>query len=289
MTRPCLPPDPNTRRPSFTVPPKACDSHVHIFGDADRFPLSPNRSFTPPPAPVSALLGMLDALGVERGVVVHSSAYGTDTRASEEAVRAAPQRLRGVAVTDASTPVERLRQLDAAGFSGTRLSTVVKGTASFDQLEAIAANVRPFGWHVAVHVGQSVELVSLKQRLLDIGNTIVIDHIGRVRADEGVQSPGYQALLELLDTGRCWVKISALHRTSSQAYPWRDMQPLVDGIVRARPDRIVWGTDWPHVNQYGDDMQNDGDLFDAFAQWVPDEAMRQRILVDNPAELYRFN
>lgn len=231
---------------------------------------------------------MLDTLGVERGVVVHSSAYGTDTRASEEAVRSAPQRLRGVAVTDAWTPAEHLRQLDAAGFCGTRLSTVVKGTASFDQLEAIAANVRPLDWHVAVHVGQSVELVALKQRLLAIGNTIVIDHIGRVRADEGVQSAGYQALLELLETGRCWVKISALHRTSSQGYPWRDMQPLVDGIMLARPDRIVWGTDWPHVNQYGDDMQNDGDLLDAFAQWVPDEALRHRILVDNPAVLYRF-
>ncbi len=287
MTRPCLPPDPLTRTPAYTPPAHACDAHVHVFDNYARYPLSPNRSFTPPEAPVSSLIGMLDVLGIERGVVVHSSAYGTDTRVSEAAVRAHPDRLRGVAVTDATTSQADLRRLDDAGFCGTRLSTVVKGTASFDSLEAIAANVRPFDWHIAVHVGQSAELAALKTRLLDLGNTIVIDHVGRVRADEGVQSPGYQALLEMLDTGRCWVKVSALHRTSSQDQPWDDMKPLVDGIVRARPDRIVWGTDWPHVNQY-DDMQNDGDLLDAFAGWVPDDALRKQILVDNPAVLYRF-
>lgn len=287
MTRPCLPPDPLTRTPVYTPPAHACDAHVHVFDNYVRYPLSPNRSFTPPEAPVSSLIGMLDVLGIERGVVVHSSAYGTDTRVSEAAVGAHPDRLRGVAVTDATTSQADLRRLNDAGFCGTRLSTVVKGTSSFDSLEAIAANVRPFDWHIAVHVGRSAELADLKTRLLDLGNTIVIDHVGRVRADEGVQSPGYQALLEMLDTGRCWVKISALHRTSSQDQPWDDMKPLVDGIVRARPDRIVWGTDWPHVNQY-DTMQNDGDLLDAFAGWVPDDSLRKQILVDNPAALYRF-
>lgn len=287
MTRPCLPPDPDTRAPRHAPPPRACDSHVHVFPDHARFPLSANRSFTPPEAPVENLLQMLDRLGVERGVVVHSSAYGTDTRASEAAVLAAPDRLRGVAVTDAATTQDHLRRLDRAGFCGTRLSTVVKGTASFDQLEAIAANVRPLDWHVAVHVGQSHELAALAPRLLAIGNTVVIDHIARVRADEGTASAGYQALLRLLDSGRCWVKVSALHRTSSQPFPWSDMQPLIDGIVAARPDRIVWGTDWPHVNQY-DDMQNDADHLDAFARWIPDEQLRHRILVDNPAALYRF-
>lgn len=288
MTKPCLPPDANTRVPGYKPPAMACDSHVHVFGDAAQYPLSPHRSFTPPPAPVEDLLKMLDVLGIERGVVVHSSAYGTDTRVSEAAVHSSRGRLRGVAVTDASTPASHIAQLDKAGFCGTRLSTVVKGTSSFDQLEAIAANVRPFDWHVAVHVGKSAELVALQPRLLALGNTIVIDHIGRVRADEGVDAPGYRALLEMLDSGRCWVKISALHRTSLQAYPWSDMTPLVQGVIHARPDRIVWGTDWPHVNQY-DDMQNDGDLLDAFAHWVPDDRMRSRILVDNPAILYRFN
>lgn len=288
MTRPCLPPEPVTRPPAYRPPPKSCDAHVHVFEDYQNFPLSPNRSFTPPEAPVGQLLKMLDVLGIERAVVVHSSAYGTDTRVSERAVLAHPHRLRGVAVTAPETPRSDLARLNAAGFCGTRLSTVVKGTLSFDALEAIAANVRPFDWHVAVHVNKSDELVSLAPRLLATGNTIVIDHVGRVRADEGAQSPGFQTLLKLLETGRCWVKVSALHRTSSQKYPWDDMRPLVQQVMQARPDRVVWGTDWPHVNQY-DEMQNDGDLLDAFASWVPDEALREQVLVHNPAALYRFD
>jgi 2-pyrone-4,6-dicarboxylate lactonase len=288
MTRPCLPPDPDTRRPAYRAPPLACDCHAHVFDDYARWPLSPVRSFTPPEAPVGDFLKMLDTLGIDRGVVVHSSAYGTHTGVSEQAVRAHPDRLRGVAVTAPDTPHADLERLNEAGFSGTRLSTVVKGTLGFDALEAIAARVKPFDWHVAVHVGRSAELVDLAPRLLATGNTIVIDHIGRVRGDEGVGSPGYRTLLDLLSTGRVWVKVSALHRTSSQpAPPWTDMRPLVEGVLQARPDRVVWGTDWPHVNQY-DDMQNDGDLLDAFAHWVQDDGLREQVLVRNPAVLYRF-
>lgn len=287
MTRPCLPPDPDTRVPRFKAPPLSCDAHAHIFGDFSRFPLSPNRSFTPPQAPVENLFGMLDVLGVTRAVIVHSSAYGTDTRVSEEALKAAPDRLRGVAVTGPDTPYADLERLDALGFSGSRLSTVVKGTASFDHLEAIAARVHPFGWHIAVHVNRSDELADLAPRLLALPNPIVVDHVARVRGDEGVNCPGYQALLTLLKTDRCWVKLSALHRTSSQTFPWSDMRPLVEGLLEARPDRIVWGTDWPHVNQY-DEMQNDGDLLDACAEWVGDDDLMRKILVENPQKLYRF-
>ncbi|MFC0385171.1 amidohydrolase family protein [Muricoccus vinaceus] len=287
MTRPCLGPDRGTRPPRSPPPPGSCDAHVHIFDDYDRYPLSPNRSFTPPEAPVGDLLRMLGALGIERAVVVHSSAYGTDTRVSEAAVRSAPDRLRGVAVTAQDTPFADLERLDAAGFSGSRLSTVVRGTLGFDALEPIAGRIRPFGWHVAVHVNRSEELVALAPRLLATGNTIVVDHVGRVRAEEGVGSAGYAALLELLRSDRCWVKLSALHRTSGQGLPWDDMRPLVEGVLRLRPDRVVWGTDWPHVNQY-DAMQNDGDLLDALSGWVGDDALMHRILVENPATLYRF-
>lgn len=287
MTRPCLPPESNTRKPAYRPPPKSCDSHVHVFGDFEKYPLSPTRSFTPPEAPVGDLLKMLDVLGIERGVVVHSSAYGVDTRVSEAAVLSDTKRLRGVAVTGPDTPHSHIERLNAAGFCGTRLSTVVKGTLSFDALEAIAANVRPFDWHIAVHINKSEELVALAPRLLATANSFVIDHIARVRADEGIHARGYKVLLDLLASGRCWVKLSALHRTSSEEAPWNDMRPLVEGVLEARPDRVVWGTDWPHVNQY-DSMQNDGDLLDAFASWVPDEGLREQVLVHNPAVLYRF-
>lgn len=287
MTRPCLPADPDTRRPKYTPPAGACDCHAHVFGPYAQYPLWPVRSFTPPEAPVGEYLRTLDVLGIERGVIVHSSAYGTDTRVSAAAVAAAPERLRGVAVTGPDTPQREIEALNALGFCGTRLSTVVKGTPGFESLEAIAAKVRPYGWHIAVHVNRSAELVELAPRLLATGATIVVDHIARVRGDEGLNAPGYRTLLELLASGRCWVKLSAQHRTSSREYPWDDMRPLVQGVLDARPDRVVWGTDWPHVNQY-DSMQNDGDFVDAFAHWVTDEALRRRVLVDNPATLYGF-
>ena len=287
MTKPCLPPAFPTKKPSFAIPPLACDSHTHIFDDFLKFPLSPNRSFTPPEAPVEKLKEMLDALTIDRAVIVHSSAYGTDTSATLAAVRSDPIRLRGVAVTGPETPISEIEELNKYGFSGSRLSTVVKGTPGFDSLEAIANRIKPFDWHIAVHVNNSIELTELAPRLLKLNMNIVVDHIARVRSFEGVNCPGFISLLKLLESGRCWVKLSALHRCSNEDYPCNDMQPFIDQLLNVAPHRIVWGTDWPHVNQF-DKMQNDGDILDALKVWVPNETTRNKILVDNPAQLYRF-
>jgi predicted TIM-barrel fold metal-dependent hydrolase len=287
MTRPCLGPDRNTRRPDYRAPPGACDCHAHVFGPPALYPYVEERSFTPPDAPVSAYLRMLDAIGVERGVLVQGSVHGTDNRLVAASVSSAPQRLRGVAVIGPHTPDEEIRALHAQGFRGARLSTVVKGTPSFDFLETIAAKVKPYGWHIVVHVNKSDELVALAPRLVETGSPLLIDHIARVRLDQGTAAPGFRTLLQLLHNGNCWVKISGQHRMSRQDYPWADMRHLVRGVIEARPDRVLWGTDWPHPNQY-DGMQNDGDLLDAFAQWVPEEALRKQVLVDNPQALYEF-
>ena len=287
MTRPCLGPDPDTRHPAYTAPPGACDCHAHVFGPAARYPFIAERSFTPPDAPVANYLRMLDIIGIERAVIVQGSVHGTDNSAACDAIASVPHRLRGVAVIGPDTPEQEIRRLHARGFRGARLSTVVKGTPSFDLLEGIAARVKPFGWHIVVHVNRSEELTRLAPRLIDTGCPLLIDHIARVRLDEGVASPGFRTLLELLAAGNCWVKISGQHRMSNQGYPWSDMRPLVRGVIDARPDRVLWGSDWPHPNQY-DEMQNDGDLLDAFAQWVPEENLRKQILVDNPAALYEF-
>ena len=287
MTTPCLPPAYPTKKPTFAIPALACDSHTHIFDDFLKFPLSQNRSFTPPKAPVEKLREMLDVLTVDRAVIVHSSAYGTNTSATLAAVRSDPKRLRGVAVTGPDTPTAEIKELDNNGFSGSRLSTVVKGTPGFEALEAIATKIKPFDWHIAVHVNQSIELSELAPRLLKLGMAVVIDHIARVRSFEGVKCPGFISLLKMLETGRCWVKLSALHRCSNEEYPCTDMKPFIDQLLNVAPNRILWGTDWPHVNQF-DKMQNDGDILDALKVWVPDEAIRNKILVDNPAQLYRF-
>ncbi len=287
MTKPCLPPAYPTNRPTYAIPPLACDSHTHIFDNFLKFPLFQNRSFTPPEAPVEKLREMLDVLNIDRAVIVHSSAYGTDTRATLAAVSSDPKRFRGVAVTGPETPKAEIEELDRHGFSGSRLSTVVKGTPGFEALEAIAKKIKPFDWHIAVHVNQSIELSELAPRLLKLEMNVVIDHIARVRSMEGVNCSGFISLLKMLETGRCWVKLSALHRCSNEDYPCRDMKPFIDQLLNVAPHRIVWGTDWPHVNQF-DKMQNDGDILDALKFWVPDEAIRNKILVDNPAQLYRF-
>jgi 2-pyrone-4,6-dicarboxylate lactonase len=287
--RDCPGPDPDTRRPRIAPPPLACDCHAHVFGPTERFPYVEGRSFTPPQALAPAYRRMLDVLGVQRSVIVHGSVHGTDNRPSAEAIaelnRLRPDSCRGIAVIDPECTEAGIAQLHEQGFRGARMSTVVKGGPGFGSLERIAARVRPFGWHLVVHVNRSSELVDLAPRLLATGATLVVDHVARVRGDEGITSPGYRCLLSLMDTGRCWVKLSALHRTSSQAWPWRDMQPLVEGVLRANPERVLWGSDWPHPNHY-DAMPNDGELLDALAEWIPDAALRARVLVDNPAALY---
>lgn len=285
--RPCLGPDPHTRKPHYQAPPGAVDCHAHVFGPSARHPFIPERSFTPPDASVASYLKVLDALGVDRGVLVQGSVHGVDNRAVAAAVKSNRERLRGVAIIGPDTIDEEIRELHDLGFRGTRLSTVVKGTPSFELLEAIAARVRPYGWHVVVHVDRSGELADLAPRLAAIGCPLVIDHIARVRLGESLEGPGFRALVQLLAAGDCWVKISGQHRMSAMGFPWTDMQQLVRAVVDVRPDRVLWGTDWPHPNQY-DGMQNDGDLLDAFAQWVPEEALRQQILVTNPAVLYEF-
>ena len=242
------------------------------------------RSFTPPDALVETYLRMLDTIGVERAVLVQGSVHGTDNRAVAQAVASVPKRLRGVAVIGPDTPESEVRALHAEGFRGTRLSTVVKGTPGFEHLETIAAKVRAPGWHIVVHVNRADELTALAPSLIATGCPLVLDHIARVRREEGVASGGFQTLLRLLARGDTWVKVSGQHRMSAQGTPWADMQALVRGVVDARPDRMLRGSDWPHPNQY-DGMQNDGDLLDAFAQWVPGEGLRRQVLVENPAAL----
>ena len=288
MTRPCLPPDPNTRTPIFRAPPGACDCHAHVFGPSSEFPYVEQRSFTPPDALVDTYLRMLDTIGVDRAVLVQGSVHGTDNSLVARAVSSSPNRLRGVAVIGPDSHDSDIQALHKLGFRGTRLSTVVKGTPGFEHLQTIASKVKPYGWHIVVHVNKSEELTALAPELIATGCPLLIDHIARVRLEDGVKSSGFKTLLQLLDRGNCWVKISGQHRMSYQSYPWEDMLPLVHGVIEARPDRVLWGSDWPHPNQF-DEMQNDGDLLDAFAQWVPNLALRQQILVVNPSELYEFN
>ena len=284
MTRPCPGPDPDTKAPRFVPPPGSWDVHAHVFGPPETYPYVANRSFTPPTATVEGWLRVLDRLGIARGVLVQGSAHGPDNRVTLDAMRQSGGRALGVAIVAPDIAEDDLAALHAAGMRGARLSSLVSGGPLLDNLERVAARIRPLGWHLVIHVAKSAELAALAPRLIATGVPTVVDHIGHALPDEGEDAPGIAALLDLLRRGH-WTKLSALHRTSALAAPWADMKPLVRRVIKERPDRILWGTDWPHVNHYTE-MPNDGDLLDAFADWVPEAALQRAILVDNPARLY---
>ncbi|RZS81287.1 amidohydrolase family protein [Pigmentiphaga kullae] len=283
----CPGPDRDTRAPAFAVPPGSCDCHAHIFGPRDRFPFSPERSYTPEDCSADQYRDMLATLGFDRGVLVQGGAHGTDNAAMLDAMERLGPRIKGIAVLPPGTPLRQREALHARGVRGFRMSTVVSGGVGFDQLEALAAEAGEMGWHLLLHFHRSEELVAVADRLRGLRCHYVLDHLARIRADEGLDSPAFSTVMSLLDTDRCWIKLASLYRLSSQPYPHADMLPMIHRVVAARPDRMIWGSNWPHPIHTGP-MPNDGDLVDLIPLWVPDAADRQRMLVDNPQALYGF-
>jgi predicted TIM-barrel fold metal-dependent hydrolase len=262
-------------------PPLSCDCHIHVFGLFARYPLDPARKYTPPEALLDDYLKVADALGTGRVVLVQPSVYGVDNSCQRDALRALGGRARGVAVIDDSRSDAHLKALDSDGFRGARLNVMRAG--ELESLERVAARVADLGWHVQLHLPGSM-IAELAPRLLKLPTEFVIDHFGRVDAAHGLAQPAFQALLGLVDSGRCWVKLSAPYRMD--AAPYRAMAPFARELVRRNPKRMVWGTDWPHPDVAV--APEDQGLLDALPDWMPDEAARRRILVDNPRKLYRF-
>ena len=281
------PPDPKPRPARFTPPPGACDCHCHIVGEAETYPFTPNRSYTSPPAPLAAYERMLETLGLSRGVIVQPSFYGTDNRCTLDAVATAPERLRAVVVVDPSIEGDELRRMHEAGARGVRLNLLYKGGASRDDLETLAAKVAPLGWHVQLLIDVSqFEQVEATMRALPVPS--VFDHVGHMPVARGLDHPGFRAMLRLLESGKSWVKVSGSYRITGETEPpYDDVLPFARAAIGANPERAVWGSDWPHP-AVEIPMPNDGALLDMLADWVPEENLRHRILVDNPATLYGF-
>lgn len=287
----CQGPDPHPRKPRHALPAGVVDCHCHVFGDQNRYPLVAHRSYTPPLCTLQDYLAMCEMVGISRTVQVNASTYGCDNSISLDVIATLGlDKARGVAgVAPDATPAE-IRRLHEGGMRGVRLSTMVKGYGGMELIDAMAAKIAPFGWHVQLHVDKCEELAALEHRLLDCPVPLVFDHLGRVRGGEGVDAPGFQALLHILkERDDCWVKLSSWYRLSDAGPPgYGDMKPLLQALVSARPDRCVWGSNWPHPVWAGP-MPNDGDLVDLLCDWVPDAAVRRKILVDNPARLYGFS
>ncbi|WP_063799716.1 amidohydrolase family protein [Bradyrhizobium jicamae] len=286
-THPCPGPDRRPKRPAFAAPRGACDCHVHVFGPQADYPFSPQRSYTPEDCTFEDLELLRAALGIDRAVIVHGGAHGTDNRVTLAALDRAPDTLRGVAVIPSGLPHTDLEEMHRRGMRGCRMSTVVSGGASFDHLEGLASETFDLGWHLVLHFNKATELVELAPRLHALRSHFMLDHLARIDGRDGVASPAFNTLMRLLDTGRCWVKLASLYRLSADPYPHPDMLPMIASVVAHRPDRVIWGSNWPHPI-CPVPMPNDGDIVDLIPLWLPDVHMQRQVLVDNPAALYGF-
>jgi predicted TIM-barrel fold metal-dependent hydrolase len=274
------------RRPATVVPAGACDSHCHIYGPFDRFPLPADRSFTPNEAPESALRRLHEQLGIKRAVIVQSQGHGFDHEPLLDALASGRGRYRGVALLRASDSPEFVHRLDAAGIQGVRFSFMPHlGFPDLDAARAVIARIEPLGWHVAVHVAGS-GLLEMTDFIRSIPAPVVIDHMARPDIAEGLDGPVITTLLRLLESGRIWLKVSGAERLSKSHAPYDDVAPIVRRLVAHAPERLLWGSDWPHVNLHGP-MPDDGDLVD-FLGRVTTEQVRQKILVDNPTAFFGF-
>jgi 2-pyrone-4,6-dicarboxylate lactonase len=281
----CPPPDPHPHGPSrFVVPAGAVDTHAHVIGAPPRWPLWEQRSYDAPEATPGGYLGMLDSVGMTYGVLVQVSIHGTDNGLMAATLRTHSRRLRGVAVVEPGRPDAEYRALKEAGVTGLRMNLQHGGGLGMEGLESYAALCREYGWHLQILL-DSRELPKTAPRLARLPVPMVLDHMGTFPAAAGLAHPGFQAMQGLVADG-AWVKLSAAFRLSTEP-GFADVAPMAQALLEAAPDRCLWGSDWPHVTHQGA-MPNVGDLLDLLADWAPEEALRHRVLVENPARLYGF-
>ncbi len=283
----CRPPDRNPRRSRLPVPAGSVDCHVHVF--ESRYPLSPARGYTPPDSTLADLLHMHSQLGIERAVFTQPSVYGTDNSAILDAMAGIPGRARAVVAVDMSITDDELAALDDSGVRGVRLNLDNVGgmPVEMDDVPLLAKRVGGLGWHVEF-LFAGADLPELAGLFRSLPVPVSIGHFGYMPAAEGTDTPAFRVLLDLLREGNTWVKLSAPNRLGvGDLPPWDEVVPLAHAFVEANPDRLLWASDWPHPNKFGD-QPNDADLLEQLGRWAPDPELRRKILVDNPAALYRF-
>jgi D-galactarolactone isomerase len=270
--------------PALKAPPLACDTHMHVF--EERYAFAPTAIIKPPPAPVSAYLDIRNQLGLQRMVVVQPSGYGFDNRCTLDAAAAFGADARCIVVPHPDTSDAELRQLHAAGARGVRYFMLPSGVLPWDTLETMAARIAPLGWHINLQL-DGRDLAQHEAMLSRLPCTLVVDHNGKFLDPVGVGHPGFRTLLRLLDSGRCYVKLSAPYETSKSGPPhYADVGVLAKALARANPERCLWASNWPHANQKP--QPSSAAMLDLLLEWAEDEATRRKILVDNPARLYGY-
>ena len=282
----CLAPSAEVAPASFPMPEGACDTHAHVISDSAAYPMVPSRIYTPPPAPEAKYLAMLAATGCSRGVIVQISVYGTDNRYLLEVLGRNRDRLRGVAVVGPEVTDRELEALHAAGVRGLRIIISFPGGGlGFDAMELLAERIAPLGWHMQF-LADGRELPGLLPRMRKLACPGVLDHMGHMPAALGPRHPAFLAVRELAAEHGWWVKLSGAYRLSDDYDGFKEVTPVAQALIAAAPDRMLWGSDWPHVAMAR--MPDTGRLRNLLPDWAPDPAVRNRILVDNPARLYGF-
>jgi 2-pyrone-4,6-dicarboxylate lactonase len=289
----CAAPDRDPRGPRAPFPALACDTHAHIVGPATRFPYVKERIYTPPDSTYDDYRKLLSALGVERAVLVQPSVYGADNTAMLDAMRRFGPGVRAVAVAEPSVSEKEIETLHAAGVRGLRFNVVDrredKNVVPVAMLRDVAKRIAPFGWHIELLVNVD-EAKDFAKAADDIPVPIVLGHLGYPKsgARRWTRHAAFADLLRLVDNGRCWIKLTGPYRISGTAdVPYDDVDAAAHALVAAAPERLIWGTDWPHVMKKKR-MANDGELADLVERWIPDARTQARVLVDNPAALYGF-
>ena len=282
-----LPFDPNPSKPSFRPPPGAVDAHCHVFGPASLFPYSPERKYTPCDAPKQKLFELRDFLGFERNVIVQATCHGSDNRALVDALETAGERARGVATVGPDISEAELEALDKAGVRGVRFN-FLKRLVDFtprEVLARVADKVRPLGWHVVIYF-EAPDLEELEPFFTSLPTDVVVDHMGRPDVRLGIDHPQFQRFLNFMaDNQNVWSKVSCPELLSLAGPPYDDVVPYARAIVERFPDRVLWGTDWPHPN-VKPLMPDDGVLVDVIPKVATTPELQRKLLVDNPMRLY---
>ena len=286
----------------FPAPAGACDCHVHVFGDPRRFPLSPDRAYTPPPAPVSELRRQLRRLHMDRVVIVSPSVYGTDNECALDAIRQLGGRARGIANIARESSDAELDRLRRGGIRGLRLNFETQGVfdpkVAIERFRLASTRAAGLGWHLQINTRLSI-VEALENEIAGGPAIVVFDHFAQAEAARGVDQPGFAALVRLLTSGRAYVKVSAPYRISMRSPDYADVVPLAQALIAANHERVLWGSDWPHPDaarrpgRTATDVApplsvDDARVLAQLTIWAPDAATRRSILVENPARLYGF-
>jgi len=273
------------RKPNFKLPPGTTDAHCHVFGPGAVFPYAPSRRYTPEDAPKEMLRKLHDFLGVSRSVIVQASCHGPDNRAMLDCIASDPKRYRGVAIVNDSFTEKDYDELHAGGVRGVRFNFVKHLGSAPDMavFDRVIDRIKRRGWHVVLHV-DAPDIIPLSDMIKKLPLPFVIDHMGRVPAKDGVQQAPLKALLELARRDNAWIKVCGSERIDLP--PYDKAVPIAHAIIETAPDRVLWGTDFPHPNPSHE--ADEADLVDLVSKFAPDAKRQQALLVDNPARLYGF-